>query len=212
MQIVTFTAETMLNRAVRIKSRLWLTIAMLTGLFVITPGEKALEQLVSFLVLFPAVLLLTNWNNSHSRNGILALTTRGDGNKKVRIAEWVLPALAGIIISSIAVFAVSAPPPWQFWVVSPLTATSFSLVFLIIEQHLKYPGRTILSLMWLFQLTGSEQTGGIANLLLFTGYPSAVLVADPASVAIHPDSYVMASLVVVFLTTTGYAFLQRRNP
>ena len=211
MQIVIFTAKTMLNRAVKIKSRLWLAIVLLIGLFVITPGEYALEQLVSFLILFPVVLLLTDWNNSHSRNGILALTIRGDGSKKVRTTEWILPALAGTILSSIAVFAVSTPPPWQFWVVSPLTATAFSLLFLITEQHLKYPGRTILSLMWLFQLTRSEQTGGIADLLLFTGYPSAVLMADPASGTLHPDSYVMASIVVVFLTAAGYAFLQKRN-
>ncbi len=200
----------MWERAAGMSSRLWLGGLLLTGLLIITPGRQIPGQLVSFTVLFPAVFLLADWNSSAARKGIMSITIRGNGRKKVRITEWLFPALAGAVVSSIAVFAVSAPPPWQFWVAASLIATSFSLVLLMTEQHLKYAGRAILSLMWLAQITGSLH-GRVTDFLLFTGYPAAVLSADPVAEGPHPDSYVLASLVVMLLTASIYVYLLKRK-
>ena len=201
----------MWKRAINLNSRLWLSGLLLACLFVVTPEEKIPSQLVSFLVLFPAVFLLTDWNGSAARNGILAIITRSDSRRRVGTAEWLFPALAGAAISSITVFAVSASPPWQFWVAASLVATSFSLILLMTEQYLKYAGRTVLTLMWLAQATGPQQTGQVTGLLLFTGYPAAVLLTDPNTGSHHPDSYVLASLIVVFITAGIYTLLLRRN-
>ncbi|MCK5133101.1 MAG: hypothetical protein KAR40_13220 [Candidatus Sabulitectum sp.] len=211
MQIIAFTATMMWKRAINLNSRLWLGGLLLVCLLIITPEERIPSQLVSFAVLLPAVFLLTDWNGSAARNGILAIITRGDSRKRVRTSEWLFPALAGAVVSSVTVFAVSAPPPWQFWVAASLIATSFSLIFLMTEQYLKYAGRTVLTLMWLTQLTGPRQTGQVTELLLFTGYPAAVLLTDPNIGSHHPDSYVLASLIVVFITAGIYTLLLRRN-
>lgn len=201
----------MWERAAGRKSNLWIIVLLLATLLTVTPKLQIPGQLISFATLIPAVFLLTDWNDSAARKGVLALTARGEGRNKVRTAEWCFPALTGALLASVSVFTVSAPPPWQFWVTSWLIATSLSLLVLMTEQHFKNPGRVTLSLIWLVRLTVS-QNDKVANFLLFTGYPAAVLTADPASGTPHPDSFVMASLVVVFLTAAGYAFLQKRNP
>ncbi len=209
MQIIIFTAKMMWKNAINRKSRLWLSGFLLVSLFVITPQERILSQLVSFSVIFPSVFLLTDWNGSAARKGIMTLIARSDRPKVVKIAEWSIPALVGAVISSLAVFAVSAPPPWQFWVAASLIATSFSLIFLVTEQYMKYAGRAILSLMWLVQI--KEHTGRVTDLLLFTGYPAAVLPADLNTDSLHPDSYVLTSLIVMFLTASIYVYLLKRK-
>ncbi len=88
---------------------------------------------------------------------------------------------------------------------------SFSLIFLMTEEHQKNAGRTVLSLIWLTQLTGSFQKGPVTDLLLFTGYPASVLHYDSNAGSNHPDTYVLASLITVFLTTGLYTLLHRRN-
>jgi len=192
-------------------SRLWLGGLLLISLLIITPKQQIPYQFVSFTVLFPAVFLLTDWSSSAARKSMMFITTRGTGRKQVRTAEWLFPSLAGAVISSIAVFTVSAPPPWQFWVAASLIATSFSLILLMTEQHLKYAGRAVLYLMWLAQITGFRQTGRVTDFLLFTGYPAAVLIADPVAGSPHPDSYVLASLVIMFLAASTYVYLLKRN-
>lgn len=209
MQIIIFTAKMMWKNAINRKSRLWLSGFLLVSLFVITPQERILSQLVSFSVIFPSVFLLTDWNGSAARKGIMTLITRSDGPKVVKTAEWSIPALVGAVISSLAVFAVSAPPPWQFLVAASLIATSFSLIFLVTEQYMKYAGRAILGLIWLVQI--KEHTGRVTDLLLFTGYPAAVLSADLNTSSPHPDSYVLTSLIVMLLTASIYVYLLKRK-
>ena len=208
MQIITFTSRIVWKRAVNLPSRLWLSGLLPVCLLMIAPLERIPSQLISLTVILPAVFLLTDWNGSAARNGIMAIITRGDGSRKVRIAEWSLPALAGAVLSSVTVFAVCAQPPWQFWVTSTLIAASFSLIFLMTEQYLKYAGRSVLILMWLTQIT--KQTGKVTDILLFTGYPAAVLLYDPGTGSHHPDTFVLSSLIVVFITAGVYTLLLRR--
>ena len=200
------------ERAVNMNSRLWLIVLVLASVFVLTPKQRIPAELVAFAVISPAVFLLPGWCESAARKGIAAITTRGDSSRKIALAEWVSPALAGTVLSSAAVFCVAAPPPWQFWIVSPLISASFSLLLLTTEQHFKYPGRTILCLMWLIQSSMSPHQGKLTDFLLFTDYPAAVLPADPASGSHHPDAYVLASLVVLLLAIGIYALLRRRIP
>lgn len=200
----------MWERAINTNSRLWLSGLLLTGLLIITPKHQIPGQLVSFAVLFPAVFLLTDWSSSSARKGMISITARGVSRKQVETAEWLFPSLSGAVVSSITVFAVSAPPPWQFWVTASLIATSFSLILLMTEWHLKYAGRVVISLMWLAQTTGA-QIGRVTSFLLFTGYPAAVLHADPGTGSPHPDSFVLASLVITFLTASIYVYLLQKN-
>ncbi len=211
MQIIIFTSKTMWERAVNLRSRWWLSALLLVAMFVVTPITKFPAQFVSFTVILPAVFLLTAWNDSAAKKGIVSVTARSDSRKYIEAAEWLFPSLAGTLIASLAVFCVSAPPPWQFWVVTPLMAISFSLIFLMTEEHQKNAGRTALSLIWLTQLTGSFQKGPVTDLLLITGYPASVLLYDSNAVSNHPDTYVLASLVTVFLTAGLYTLLHRRN-
>ncbi len=211
MQIIIYTFRLMAERAIRSKSRLWLICLVLTSLFILTPKAQIPAQLISFAVLLPGLLLLPEWNCSPERKGILAITARSEGMRKVKTAEWLFPSLAGAVLSSVTVFAVSAPPPWQFWVVAPIISASFSLILVMTEQYMKYAGRTVLSLLWLSQITQSQQTGKITDLLLFTGYPAAVLTGDSGTGSHHPDSFVLASLIVIFITAGVYALFSRRN-
>lgn len=211
MQITIYTFRLMAERAIRLKSRLWLICLVLASLFILTPKTQIPAQLISFTVLLPGLLFLPEWNCSPERKGILAITARSEGISKVKTAEWLLPTLAGAALSSITVFAVSAPPPWQFWVVAPIIAASFSLILVMTEQNMKHAGRTVLSLLWLTQITQPQQTGKITDFLLFTGYPAAVLTGDPGAGSHHPDSFVLASLIVIFITAGVYALFSRRN-
>lgn len=211
MQLIILTAKLMWKRAIDLKSRLWLSVLLLVGMFVITPVEEMLLQLVSFSLILPAIYLLTDWNDSAARTGIMGLIKRGDKAGIVRTAEWLTPALAGTLISSIIVFAVSSRPPWQFWVSAPLISVSFSLIFLVTEKYLKYAGRTLLVLLWLSQLSKPRPLGKIVDMLMFTNYPAAVLAADPTTGSHHPDSYVLASLVTVFIAAGTYTLLRSRK-
>ena len=211
MQLIILTAKLMWERAINLKSRLWLSVLLLAGVFVVAPKEEMLLQLVSCSLMIPAIFLLTDWNGSAARTGLLELIKRGDKAGMVRIAEWLVPSLAGMLISSIIVFTVSSHPPWQFWASAPLNAVSFSLIFLVTEKYLKYAGRTLLVLLWLFQLSEPRPLGKIIDMLMFTNYPAAVLAADPASGSHHPDSFVLASLVTVFIAAGAYTLLLRRK-
>ncbi|MEA3267000.1 MAG: hypothetical protein U9P42_08680, partial [Candidatus Fermentibacteria bacterium] len=145
------------------------------------------------------------------RTGLLGLIKRGHKTGMVRIAEWLIPSLAGILISSIIVFTVSSHPPWQFWASAPLISVSFSLIFHLTEKYMKYPGRTLLILLWLFQLSEPRPLGKIIDMLMFTNYPAAVLSADPASGSHHPDSFVLASLFTLFIAAGAHTLLLRRK-
>ncbi|RKZ03802.1 hypothetical protein DRQ21_04680 [Candidatus Fermentibacteria bacterium] len=210
MQIIIFTAGMMWKRAVKMKSRLWLAGLAAVSILIITPPEKTATEFVSLFVLLPVVFLQTGWSDSRERKGIMTLINRGGTTGMVRFAEWSFPALGAVTVSSVLAFA-AAPPPWQFWVVLPLTAVSISLVYLTTEQHLKFAGRTVFIILWLLQLSQPAHTKKLLDLVLFTDYPAAVLLASPDAGTHHPDSFVLASLILVFLAAGTRALVRRRN-
>jgi len=211
LQLIILTAKLMWERAIDRRSRLWLSVLLLASVFVVAPTEEMLLQLLSFSLFLPAIFLITGWNDSAARSGLLGLIKRGDKEGMVRTAEWLIPGLAGMLISSIIVFAVSSQPPWQFWASAPLISVSFSLIFLITEKYMKYAGRTLLVLLWLSQLSEPRPLGKIVDMLMFTNYPAAVLTADPGSGGHHPDSFVLASLITVFVAAGTYTLVLRRK-
>jgi len=210
LQIIIFTAEMMWQRAVNMQSRLWLTGLAAVSILIISSPEKAAAEFVSLFVLLPVVFMLTGWNNSSERKGILAIINRGDKANMVHLAEWSFPALGATAVSSILSFT-AAQPPWQFWIVLPLTAVSISLVYLTTEQYLKFAGRTVFSILWLAQLSEPAHTKNLLDLLVFTNYPAAVLMSSPTAGTHHPDSFVLASLVLVFLAAGIRALVRRQN-
>jgi hypothetical protein len=210
LQIIIFTAGMMWKRAVDMKSMLWLAGLVALSNIIITSPAKTAAEFVSLFVLLPVVFLLTGWGDSRERKGILALINRGGTTNMVHLAEWSFPALGAAAVSSVSVF-VAASPPWQFWVVLPLTAVSISLVYLTTEQHLKFAGRAAFIILWLVQLSEPPHTKKLLDLVLFTDYPAAVLLASPDAGTHHPDSFVLASLILVFLAAGTRALLRRRN-
>lgn len=178
-------------------------------LLLITPKENVSYQLISFSALLPAIFLLIDWHQSSERKGLMGIITRGGGTPMVLLAEWVVPALAGAVISSVVVFTVASPPPWQYWITTVLSATSFSIVFLLTEQYAKYAGRVILGLLWIWQI--SEKSNNITDFVFFTDYSSAVLAYDTTSSSHHPDSFVLASIIVISLAATTYILLRKRQ-
>jgi hypothetical protein len=201
----------MWKRATGMSSRLWLAGVTALSVLVVSESGRASFEFISLTTLLPVVFFVTGWNNSVERKGILTIISRSSTSKMVELSEWLFPALTAIALSSVLVFAVSTPPPWQYWVVAPLTAVSFSLVYLIVEQHQRYAGRSILSIVWFIQLAEPYHTGRLLDLVLFTDYPAAVLLADPAAGTHHPDSFVLASLILVIVVTGVYTFFCRRN-
>ncbi|MEA3267040.1 MAG: hypothetical protein U9P42_08905, partial [Candidatus Fermentibacteria bacterium] len=62
MQLIILTAKLMWERAVNLKSRLWLSSLLLAGVFVVAPKDEMLLQLVSCSLMLPVIFLLTDWN------------------------------------------------------------------------------------------------------------------------------------------------------
>jgi hypothetical protein len=201
LRIFLFTARLMWERAAGMSNRLWLIALILASVFILTPQRRIPAELISFAVLSPAVFLLPGWSDSAARKGIMAITTRGDGKRKVVLAEWVFPALSGTVAS---------PPPWQFWIASPLVSTSVSLLLLTAEQYFRYPGRAVLCVLWLVQSSMSSHAGKFTDFMLLTDYPAAILLADPGAGSHHPDAFVFASLVAVSVSVGVYALFQRK--
>lgn len=213
MRISIFTARKMWERASSLKSHLWLAGLILIAIPVISSEQQIPRQFVSLAVIFPAVFLLPGWDSSLTRKGILSVTRRGNGTKKVKLIEWLFPSLAGIVLAALSVFAVTTAPPWQFWITVPLVATAFSITLLLTERHFQYGGRTLLCLVWLAQSTSSA-TGTVCrytDFLFFTGYPGAVLLSSPEAGSPHPDSYILASLVAAFLAAGIHALLSKNE-
>lgn len=211
LRLMILTIVMMFRNAVNRRGMIWLCSLFLISLLLITPEIRIPGQLVSLSILLPAVFLLPGWADSTTRKGIMGITSRGDGGKLIRIAEWIFPALAGVVISSITVFAFQSAPKWQFWVVSLLVSISFSLILITTEKYWTNAGRAVLSLMWLVQTTGDGPTDSISGLLLFTGYPAEVLTTDQVTASCHPDTYVLASMILLFLAAGGHTLLLRRK-
>ena len=161
LRLMILTVSLMWKSALNRSGVIWICGLLLISSLLITPKIRIPGQLVSLSILLPAVFLLPGWNNSSTRKGIMGITKRGDGWKLIRVAEWLLPALAGIVISSIAVFALQPAPHWQFWVVSVLVSISFSLILTTTEKHSTNSGRALLSLMWLVQTTSERAADGV---------------------------------------------------
>ncbi len=201
----------MWKRAVNMQSRLWLAGLAAVSILIISSPEKTAAEFVSLFVLLPVVFMLTGWSDSRERKGVLNIINRGGKTNMVRFAEWSVPAAGAAAVSSVSAFAAAAPPPWQFWIVLPLTAVSISLIYLTTEQYLKFAGRTVFGILWLVQLAEPAHTKNLLGLGVFTNYPAAVLLACPTAGTYHPDSFVLASFILVFLVAGMRAFVRRQS-
>ena len=134
----------------------------------------------------------------------MAIRFRTEGAGTVRFSELLLPTLSGTILGAIAGMASSFPPAWQFWLVLPLSAFAVSALIDSAERRYKYPGRFLLGILWLHGTSGS--TGG--SLLAPFRYPGEVRI--PGEAAPHPDSFVLASLVLAGISAGIYSLSCRR--
>jgi hypothetical protein len=204
LQTLLLTAGVLLNRAMKRRDLLWLCGLLPVTLLIISPANLASCRLVSLAAFLPSIFLLTGWNDSSSRIGLLALLYRTGKENRVRITEITLPALTGTLLSAVLALLVKSVPPWQFWLVTPLTATAFSFIFIKTESSGRYPGRVALALLWIWGTVNGGNPQGISALAIFTEYPGTVLSAS-AGTGHHPDTFVLASLILVMLSVVLYS-------
>jgi len=167
-------------------------------------------RLVSLAAYIPAVFLLTGWNDSQSRRGLCSLLNRTGRENRIRITEISLPILFGTFLSYGTALLISTAPPWQFWLVTPLASAAFVLIFIRTESFMKYPGRFLMALLWIVGAGSREKLQGLKALLVFTEYPAEVLSSAPGT-GPHPDTYVLASLVLVIISATLFLLHGPRN-
>lgn len=203
MKALLLTAEVMVKRSAGNVWLLWLCGFLPAAAAVISPAETLPGKLVSLTAFLPGVLLLTGWHGSRARKGLMAILFRTEGAGAVRLSELLLPTLAGTVLGSLAGMAASFPPPWQFWLTLPLSAFAVSALIDSVERRYRDPGRFLLGLIWLYGASGSEGTGRSGSLLAPFGYPGEVLFSGEA--AVHPDSFVLASLVLAGVSAGIYS-------
>lgn len=188
----------------------WLCGVLPVLVLLLSPRDLVTGRLVSLAALFPSVFLLTGWHDSKSRTGLMALLFRTESIGGVKTSEIALPAIAGTVLSSMAALAAGWPPVWQFWLTAPLTALSFTLLLSLIEEKFRFAGRSLLSLLWIWGISRPEGTSGAEEMLLFMDYPGRVLLASPESGGIHPDSFVVASLIFTLVSLGLFSLSGRK--
>jgi hypothetical protein len=203
------TAEVMVKRALKRRDMPWLCGLVPAIILVLTPSGGLSGRLISAAALLPAVFLLTGWADSKSRKGIVSLLYRTDGYGSVRASEIALPAVAGSVLSSLGALVSGRAIPWQFWLTVPLTAVSFSFLLSLTERKLRYAGRSMFGLLWIYGISRPVGTGGTVSALLFTDYPGGILFTLPDSGGLHPDYFVVASLFSALLSAGLVSFFTR---
>ena len=206
MNLIIFTARMIWQKAIIQKSQYWLLSLLIIAIVIITPPDRILTQLITLTILIPSVFLVPNWNSSTMEKGILALISRSDGYKKVKITQWLFPAIIAVVLPALSIWATGIPP-WQFWITLLFISFSFAIVFSITEIFCKYQGRLFFSILWLIQITGITGDNKIAKYILFTNYPENILPTGQSENILHPDSFVLASLIVLLLTASTYFYL-----
>lgn len=201
----------MVKRAAARRDLLWLCVLVPAVLLVLSPEEQTTSHLVSTAALLPALFLIPGWTDSKSRAGLISLLFRTDSYTGIRISEILLPALSGAVLTSGMALLVKHSIPWQFWLAGPLTAMSFTLILTVTEGRMKYPGRVFLSLLWIYGTSRPEGLGKTGGTLVLTEYPGGVLSAIPDSGGLHPDSYIIASLVLALLCAGIYSLTAREE-
>ncbi len=206
MNLLIFTARMMWQKAIAQKSQYWLLLLLIIALVIVTPPDRILTQLITLTILIPSVFLVPNWNSSTMEKGILALISRSDGYRKVKITQWLFPAIIAVVLPALSIWATGIPT-WQFWLTLLFVSFSFAIVFSITEIFYKYQGRLFFSILWLVQTTGITGSSKIAKYLLFTNYPENTLLTQQNENFLHPDTFVLASLIVLLIATSTYFYL-----
>lgn len=195
----------MVKRSSGSRGLLWICGMFPVILLILTPCDILPGRIVSLAAFLPGVFLLLGWHDSRNRNGLLSLLFRTEGTGGIRLAEAAAPALLGTILSSSAALISGFPPPWQFWLSAPLAVTAFTLVFTVTEERMKYAGRAFLSLLWIWGISRPAGLNGTGEILVPTDYPGGVLFASVEAGGMHPDSYVVASLVFLLISAGIYS-------
>ena len=211
MNLIIFTTGMMWKKAISQKSQYWLLALLIITLVIVTPQKRILTQLITLTILTPSIFLVPNWNSSTMERGILALISRSDGYRKVKITQWLFPAVIALILPAIFIWATGIPP-WQFWLTLLFVSFAFSISFSLTETFYKYQGRLFFSILWLAQTTGIVESNKIIKFLLFTNYPENTLSNQQYENFLHPDSFVLASLIVLLLTASTYFYLIKSKP
>ncbi len=210
MRTFLITSGVMIRRASNKPELYWLCGVLPLLVLLLSPWNLISGRMVSLCALLPAVFLITGWHYSGSRTGLTTLLFRTDIEGGIKASEIALPAISGTLLSSAAAMAVGWPPAWQFFLTVPLTALSFTLLLSVTEERMKFPGRSILGLLWIWGISRPEGFQGTQEVLVVTDYPGRVLFASPESGGTHPDSFVLASLILA-LVSIGLFSLSRRK-
>jgi len=200
----------MLKRSLGSRELHWVSALFPVLILLLSPWNMVPAHMVSLCALLPSVYLVTGWHRSGSRAGLMGLLFRTDSAGGVKVSEIAFPAIAGTVLSSAAALALGWPPLWQFWITAPLTALSFSLILSVTEEKLKFPGRYALGLLWIWGISRPSNASMNGGILVATDYPGRVLFASPESGGTHPDSFVLASLILVLIAFGSYSLPGRK--
>lgn len=199
----------MVRRAVKENQLAWVAVFItIAGLILSHPG-RALPVLISTLAFLPAVYLVTGWEGSVWKRGLCRLVSRSGGSFSVNAAEVSLPFLSGTLLSTAVTMAAYREIPWQYWVVTPLSTLAFSLLYISSERHFRHQGRFGMALLWAAWLNLSESSSHTARLLVFTGYPGEALCCTGESGSPHPDTFILASILFLGISSGVYAWSHR---
>lgn len=210
MRTFFITSGVMIRRALSKPEIHWFCGILPLLVLLLSPWNMVPGRMVSLSALLPAVFLVTGWHYSGSRKGLTALLFRTDSSGGVKASEIALPAITGTLLSSAAAIAAGWPPGWQFFLTVPLTALSFTLILSVAEERVKFPGRSILSLLWIWGISRPEGASSMEEFLAVTDYPGKVLSASPESGGTHPDSFVLASLILALVSIGLFSLSGRK--
>lgn len=210
MQTFILASGIMVRRALKRSDMRWLAATLPALVLLLAPWETVPVRLVSLAAFLPSVFLLVGWFGSKSRIGLSSLLFRTERAGGLRLLEVLLPTAAGILLSALSALVVGWPPVWQFWLAAPLTSLSFTLLLTLSEEKLRFPGRSILGILWLWGISRPVQKPPVMGMLVFTEFPGEVLSASPESGGMHPDSFVLASLVLALLSLGLFSVYMRR--
>ncbi len=200
----------MIRRALSKPELYWLCGVLTLLVLLLSPWSMVPRRLVSLSAFLPAVFLITDWHYSGTRTGFMSLLFRTDSAGGIKASEVALPAMAGTLLSTAVALAVGWPPAWQFFITAPLTALSFTLLLSVTEERMKLPGRSILGLLWIWGISRPEGARGTEEMLVATDYPGRVLFASPGSGGAHPDSFVLASLILALISMGLFSLSGRK--
>lgn len=205
MQLIALAAAQMFKRSMGQGFIPWLCAAVLFTTIMVAPSGAMGERLLSLAAILPVLFLLVGWFDSRGRRGILSLVGRTGGTRRIGFTEKALPAAGGAALCMALVPLIQWPVPWQFWVVTPLFSVSFTLLLTVVERWFRYPGRFILSGLWIMGVSYD----GSASPALFTEYPGSVISTARTAGGTHPDTFILVSILLLAVSGALWFFLER---